>query len=275
MSAAVGGHRSQSRGSSKPNCYLRLVGKRRQLAPPLPEEPGTSSSVFGWARDRVLGMVAGESSDERKTRLRLNWYKSVLQAEVVVVEKARLHFGQHGRDLAVEFEMQELQLQKWGLLNILPAFRMQAWARVSRSALLEDIAVVADKILRLRLQRSQDVIALYASDSRGSRKHPLGSYSAFCLEPDLVMAKEPALSQLGHRLARMDKVRSIRLTISRSMCVLVLFSLTHSLSSCLMFPYRSATRPCTCSRRCCPSSRAAPLRSASTCWATSLAATRP
>ena len=216
-SGGSGSHRSHSRGGVKQSCYARLVGKRRQSAPPLPEDPGTSTSVFGWARDRVLGLVAGESAEERSTRLRLSWYKQVLQAELGVVEKARQHFGQHGRDLAIEFEMQELQLQKWGLLNILPAFRMQAWSRVSRSALLEDMAGVAEKILRLRLQRSQDVITLYANDTRGNRKHPLGSYSAFCLEPDKVMAKEPALQQLGHRLTRMDKVCTVSLHVFKTM----------------------------------------------------------
>lgn len=173
--------------------------------------------MLSWAREKVLGLVAGETAEERKTRLRLNWYRQILQAELEVVEKARQHFSNHGKNLAVEFELQELQLQKWGLLNILPAFRMQAWARVSRSALLEDIAFVAERILKLRLNRAQDVIALYASDSKGDRKHPLDSYNAFCLDPEQVMAKDPSLTHLGHRLQRMDKVCNMALHIFKTM----------------------------------------------------------
>jgi hypothetical protein len=206
---------SRPKRTPKLSCYARLVGKRREAS--VAEDPSSSSSMLSWAREKVLGLVAGETAEERKTRLRLNWYRQILQAELEVVEKARQHFSNHGKNLAVEFELQELQLQKWGLLNILPAFRMQAWARVSRSALLEDIAFVAERILKLRLSRAQDVIALYASDSKGDRKHPLDSYNAFCLDPEQVMAKEPALTHLGHRLQRMDKVCNMALHIFKTM----------------------------------------------------------
>ena len=207
---------SRPRRVPKVSAYARLVGKRRAHVS-MADDPTVQSSVFSWAREKVLGLVAGETAEERRTRLRLNWYRQVLQAEIDVVAKARLHFSNHGKDLAIEFEMQELQLQKWGLLNILPAFRVQAWARVSRSALLEDMAVVAERILRQRLTRANDVIALYASDNKGNRKHPLDSYNAFCLGPDKVMAKEPGLTQLGHRLQRMDKVCNTSLHIFKTM----------------------------------------------------------
>jgi len=216
------GGSSPSRDPSRPrripkvSAYNRLVGKRRTNVT-MVEDPTAQTGMFSWARDKVLGLVAGESPEERKTRLRLNWYRQVLISEVDVVEKARQHFSNHGKDLAIEFEMQELQLQKWGLLNILPAFRMQAWARVSRSALLEDMAIVAERILKQRLARANDVISLYASDSKGNRKHPLDSYNAFCLVPEKVMAKEPALAQLGHRLQRMDKVCNSSLHIFKTM----------------------------------------------------------
>ena len=207
---------SRPRRTPKVSAYARLVGKRRATVT-MADDPTTQSSVFSWARDKMLGLVAGESPEQRKTRLRLSWYKQVLMSEIDVVDRARQHFANHGRDLAIEFEAQELQLQKWGLLNILPAFRIQAWARVSRSALLEDMSIVAERILKQRLARAQDVITLYASDSKGSRKHPLESYNAFCLAPDKVMAKEPSLTQLGHRLQRMDKVCTTSLHIFKTM----------------------------------------------------------
>lgn len=205
------------RRAPKANAYTRLVGRRRSTQV-MTDDISPANSVLAWAKDKILGVFVGESAEERRTRQHLAWYKQVLLAELEVVDRARSHFNNHGKDLAVEFEIQELQLQKWGLLNILPAFRMQAWTRVSRSALLEDMALVAERILRLRLARSQDVISLFATDTKsGQRKHSLESYNAFCLPPDAVMAKEAALTQLGHRLARMDKVCQNSLHIFKTM----------------------------------------------------------
>lgn len=61
-------------------------------------------------------------------------------AELAIIERAVAHHTEHGKSLVVEFETQELQLQKWGLMHVLPVFRLQAWCRVSRSALVEEMA---------------------------------------------------------------------------------------------------------------------------------------
>jgi hypothetical protein len=57
--------------------------------------------------------------------LRLHWYKGFLLAELQIIERAVAHHADHGKSLVAEFESQELQLQKWGLMHVLPVFRLQ------------------------------------------------------------------------------------------------------------------------------------------------------
>jgi len=87
-----------------------------------------------------MSFIYRESENERKTRLKLDLYRKQMAEEVGVFEKLERFHTSHVLSLIDEFEGQEIQLQKWGLLDILPAFRMQAWSRVSRALLLENMA---------------------------------------------------------------------------------------------------------------------------------------
>jgi len=192
--------------------YYRIVGKRKQSSSQgaAKDDPESSLSTLSNIKDKFWSFMAGESELERMTRLRLQWYKGLLQSELIIVERAKAHHRQHGKNLAQEFENQELQLQKWGLLNILPAFRMQAWARVSRASLLEDMSILATRLLQIRCDRADRVIAQF-NDNSVSRKYPLSSYNDFCQLPEDLMHKDISLQELAHRLAKMDRVCSASL----------------------------------------------------------------
>ena len=172
-----GGHDKKKKTNS---IYYRIVGKRKQASAQgvtkICDDPEASLSTVSNLKDKFWSFMAGESELERMTRLRLQWYKGLLQSELIVVERAKIHHRQHGQNLAQDFENQELQLQKWGLLNILPAFRMQAWARVSRASLLEDMSIIATRLLQARYDRAGRVISQF-NDSSVSRKYPLSSYN--------------------------------------------------------------------------------------------------
>lgn len=198
----------------KGSIYYRIVGKRKHSsshgAAKVCDDPESSLSTLSNIKDKFWSFMAGESELERMTRLRLQWYKGLLQSELITVERAKAHHRQHGKNLAQDFENQELQLQKWGLLNILPAFRMQAWARVSRASLLEDMSILATRLLQLRCDRADRVIAQF-NDNSVSRKYPLSSYNDFCQLPEDLMHKDISLQELAHRLAKMDRVCSASL----------------------------------------------------------------
>ena len=206
-----GGHDKKKKTNS---IYYRIVGKRKQASAQgvtkICDDPEASLSTVSNLKDKFWSFMAGESELERMTRLRLQWYKGLLQSELIVVERAKIHHRQHGQNLAQDFENQELQLQKWGLLNILPAFRMQAWARVSRASLLEDMSIIATRLLQARYDRAGRVISQF-NDSSVSRKYPLSSYNEFCQVPETLMHKDANLQMLAHRLAKMDRICSASL----------------------------------------------------------------
>lgn len=194
--------------------YYRIVGKRKHASAhgvtKVCDDPEASLSTISNLKDKFWSFMAGESDLERLTRLRLQWYKGLLQSELIVLERAKTHHRQHGQNLAQDFENQELQLQKWGLLNILPAFRMQAWVRVSRASLLEDMSILATRLLQSRADRADRVINQF-NDTSVSRKYPLSSYNEFCQLPEGLMHKDANLQVLAHRLAKIDRICSASL----------------------------------------------------------------
>lgn len=203
----VKGVRSKDRGAS---IYYRIVGRKTMatigpMRETVLDDPEASLSTISSLKDRLMSFMNGETELERKTRLRLNWYKDMLTNEVNIFKRAKLHHYKHGVDLALEFERQEIQLQRWGLVNILPVFRMQAWARVSRAGLLEDIAQYGIKILSIRLERAGRVIAQF-NDSNTGRKQPLSAYSAFCLLPEEIISRDEHLRGLALRLLKLDRI---------------------------------------------------------------------
>lgn len=67
-------------------------------------------------------------------------YKTRLALESQTIAKANAKHNRRVADQFGEFKKQEKQLSSWGLKFAIPTFRMQAWVRLSRSALLEELS---------------------------------------------------------------------------------------------------------------------------------------
>ena len=202
------------RGSTAPlpakhaaSAYVRIMGSKRGKNNTVGEDPKLNSTAFGSFKDRLFSLAAGETVEERKTFKRLEWYKKVLQNEIILTQQSVQRFSLHSKSLVTQFETQEIQLESMGLTEILKPFRMQAWSRVSRSALLEDLALVVEGILKARLERAHKVITEFQEDKlRKNKANKIEDYDAFCLLVQDVLAKDPTFAALCSRLFRMDRV---------------------------------------------------------------------
>lgn len=187
--------------------YSLVVGKKRTVPNGKDQgvNPKLKMSFFSSVKDRVFSFVNRETEAERKTRLRLVEYRGILQSEILIIERAVLHHSGHAKNLLSEFDNQELQLQKWGLLKILPIFRLQAWLRIGRTRLLEEIAQLCLKLMKGRFERSAKVITQYI-EVHVTKNFPLAAYNDFCQPPPNVVAKDSILNGYFVRLSRMDRL---------------------------------------------------------------------
>ena len=187
--------------------YARIIGTRNPKKT-VGEDPKTTVTTIGSLKNRLFSLVAGESAEERQVTKRLDWYKRLLQSEISLLKRSIQRFSEHSKSLIKQFESQEQQIQTWGLAHVvLKAFRMQAWARVSRSFLVEDLASVAEEILKSRSERANNVIEQFQADKKSpAHKYSLSSYDDFCLKIDDVLAKDPTYVDLSTRVFRMDRV---------------------------------------------------------------------
>ena len=69
-----------------------------------------------------------------------------------------------GKKLHLDFEKQKIQLQKWGLMSILPAFQMQAWLRVSRAQLVVEMSSRSLLILKSKIKHTDMVLKQLVND---------------------------------------------------------------------------------------------------------------
>ena len=66
-----------------------------------------------------------DKKDDRKAKLKLAQYRSLLQVEIKNLEKSRIVHVEHIATLKNDFDEQESQLNRWGLLHTLEAFNIQ------------------------------------------------------------------------------------------------------------------------------------------------------
>ena len=69
--------------------------------------------------------MTGENEEHRLIRNRLTAYVKILQTEMNLIERARKQHIEGSKKLHTDLQKQKIQLQKWGLYNMLPAFNMQ------------------------------------------------------------------------------------------------------------------------------------------------------
>lgn len=187
--------------------YQRIFGKRKQGLYSNSPDPLVNTSIFASFTDKFMGFLNRESSEERSIRNSLQWYKNYLLSEISLIKLAVGDHLEHGNALIIEFESQEYQLTKWGLNNVLQVFRQQAWCRVTRSAVLEEMARRTMQLLEARLERTNRIIDQFTQEvSTGSRKHELPVYHDFCQMAEKFIAKDAGLAAMTLRLARTDRI---------------------------------------------------------------------
>jgi hypothetical protein len=128
--------------STRPNVgYNRITMKKASNsgAGTAKTLPATVSQPSISLKDRFICYITGENEEDRLIRTTLTAYLNVLQQELIMTERARIQHYEGGGRLRHDFEKQALRLQRWGLLQILPAFQMQAWLRVARAQLIVEM----------------------------------------------------------------------------------------------------------------------------------------
>ena len=153
--------KGSQKANNKPNVgYNRILSKPPQKAVVTTAALPTTVSV----KDKLICFMTGENEEERLIRTRLVAYHKLLQGELQLNEKTRKQHYDGGKKLHLDFEKQKIQLQRWGLMSILPAFQMQAWLRVSRAQLVVEMSSRSLLILKSKIKHTDMVLKQLVSD---------------------------------------------------------------------------------------------------------------
>ena len=152
--------------ANKPNVgYNRILSK-----PPQKVQVTTAALPLTVSvKDKLICFMTGENEEERLIRTRLIAYLKLLQGELQLNEKTRKQHYEGGKKLHLDFEKQKIQLQKWGLMSILPAFQMQAWLRVSRAQLVVEMSSRSLLILKSKIKHTELVTKQLVNDKDKDR----------------------------------------------------------------------------------------------------------
>ncbi len=116
----------------------------------------------------MSSVVTDRVHQERAIRSLLKSYRSRLAQEIVLCNKAMTKYRKKTLDQSSEYEKQEQQLISWGLKTALPKFHMQAWYRLERCRIYEDLA---KEITRFALFLYFSVRLFLLSSTVTSRQH--------------------------------------------------------------------------------------------------------
>jgi DNA-binding MarR family transcriptional regulator len=160
----------------------------------------------------IIGLFSGETAQERLARQRFEAYKNFIFEEAKLSEMASNQHNVHRKSLIIDFSEQAIQLQRWGLTHILPFFRMQAWLRISRTLILEEIASLSRASLMDRVDVVSEAIQLSSVSGLANKHSFLSSrLDEVCRMPEDLASCTPELMSLQYRLQKMDKMCQITL----------------------------------------------------------------
>ena len=155
---------NDSRKSTSSFGYTRLVQNRSKWGSFDNQDASVKKSTFSLFKDRVGSLVRGEKTEERETRLRLEWYRKALEREIELLDSIKKEVKDHRSRLIVKFEEQKAMLTRNGMAQIVRDFEMQAWARVSRTAIVLGMIDQALDAFCARHKRSYKVIELFVNE---------------------------------------------------------------------------------------------------------------
>jgi hypothetical protein len=231
--------------------YGRIALRSKQgagvtKAPSSGVKPSSAAAPSLPMRDKLICFMTGESEEERLIRAQLTTYLKLLMNEAVLIDKARRQHYDGGKKLHLDFERQKVQLQKWGLVQLLPAFQMQAWVRVSRAQLVVEMGGRALVILKAKVKHTEITLqqlaaakkASSSSSIKGALATPPLSVSdcvAFCQPPEALVESDGTFRSFGGRLLQLDHVctSALRYRPNRALLNLSLFS-NYKPSSCMV-----------------------------------------
>ena len=157
--------------------------------------------------DAFTGFFTGETPMERYAKQRFTSYRNFIEEECKITDLSNRHHRLHRCTLILEFSDQAMQLQRWGLTHILPFFRMQAWLRISRCFLLEEITSSCSSLLKERVEIVSEAMDLSLVDGIVDKYAFLTSrLDDMCVPPDIFTYEPEIMVQLKYRLGKMDKL---------------------------------------------------------------------
>jgi len=180
-------------------------------------KPSSAAAPSLPMRDKLICFMTGESEEERLIRAQLSTYLKLLMNEAVLIDKARRQQYDGGKKLHLDFERQKVQLQKWGLVQLLPAFQMQAWVRVSRAQLVVEMGGRALVILKAKVKHTEITLQQLAAAKKASSSNSIkGALAvpplsvsdcvAFCQAPEALVESDGTFRSFGGRLVQLDHV---------------------------------------------------------------------
>ena len=160
------------------------------------------------------------STQDRVTRVKLNYYKQLLQADIKLAEKACSNHEGRYESLQIEFAEQKGQLTRWGLESLIKNFRMQSWLRQSRGELLMNMTKHIIQTLQTKLTEVTELLAFLNIKNTKDKKPPAASSpvlpdhrqqldtitDAFYSSPETLLEKDKDFLKKRQRLSAIDKL---------------------------------------------------------------------
>lgn len=156
----------------------------------------------------IIGIFSKESTEERHIRVKLKGYKTFLNTELQQLKRATVLHKRRVLDQAREFEEHEVKLSIWGLKFIVPFYRMQAWSRLSRSALLRDLADSVEQLVSERLHKATIYLQHFEESINRTQKYSLSGVEEFCKTPESLLQQDVSLIAMTRRLHSLDQICS-------------------------------------------------------------------
>lgn len=184
--------------------YHRILGRKSYAKAETAESMKASSF-----KDSILGLFSKQSLEERVIRSLLKNYKIKLQNELQTVLKATSKHKRRLGEQAMEFDKQEKQLIVWGLKYVVPHFRMQAWARLSRSGLMKEMSQELETFLVRRIARVTTYMMHFEDSVNRAQKFSVQATEEFCQAPETLMDSDIELMVKARRLYQLDGICSV------------------------------------------------------------------
>eukprot|EP00981_Chlorochromonas_danica_P012691 scaffold5259_cov168-Ochromonas_danica.AAC.7 len=185
--------------------YERIVGKGSVFSINNLQKPAHRQSVGST----LANWFSRESPEERAVRLLLKTYRSNLLAEQQIVTKAINRHRKRLVDLILEHDKQEKQLIAWGLKTTLSRFRIQAWCRLARTRLQEQLSVEMENLISERQRKVSVYLQLFEESSNRKEKFSLKAIEEFCKAPDMLALQDYTTLSLLERFQRLEITCSV------------------------------------------------------------------